>query len=117
MEAESTKRISAALADFTLDDHHLRVWDPNDLVAMGFPSELVLSATKPFKAEEGYVLFHHEKDVEEFLGVEHHNFIWKIAEALDLDVSGAFQFNGRGFQMREVIRVIETWKDAHRASK
>lgn len=108
MKSEIAKRTEAALTGFELDDNHRRVWDPNALVAKGFPAEVVIGATRVFKSEEGYLLYHLGEVADEFIGVGHSAFVWEIAKALGVDTSGASQFTGRGFAMRAVIDAIET---------
>ena len=63
-------------------------------------------ATQVFKQSEGYALYYDDKAANEFIGVEYHNFIWAIAEALSIDDSEAAGYLGRGFAMRSLIRAI-----------
>jgi hypothetical protein len=83
MQSDIAKRTSAALLNFQLDQHHLTVWDPNELVTMGFPAEVVLSGTSIFKRKERYLLYFLGEEVDEFIGVVHYAFVAEIAKAAD----------------------------------
>jgi hypothetical protein len=98
--------LDQAIRTFDLSSNHRTIYDPNDLIAEGFPATFLLPLIGVFESDNSYIYYLRGKIVEQMIGVSHVALVSAIAKHLGLPDDIGSGFTGGGFRLDAIVSAI-----------
>jgi hypothetical protein len=101
-----TRNLDEAIRSFDLTPSHRTIYDPNELIAKGFPGEFLLPLINSFESGDWYKYHSGGEIVDELIGISHGTLVSAIAKHLGVPDDVGSGYTGRGFAMQAEIEAI-----------